>query len=313
MWRVLLAGGLLVLLTGLGAMGQSGQEQGAKTSSVAQTAGSAAPLPSFDVASVRENKSGGPRYSNFPLNYGPQYGVQDGLLIARNTGLLQLLVFAYKPDMFQVQRFRETLPDWAGPARYDIQARAISRPGKDEMRLMMQSLLAERFGMKVHHEMRELPVYAMVLVKAGKLGPMLKAHAADDPACSKMKIPEAVAGAFPSGCGVTASIPATHAGYMAVGGYNMTMDAGATALGGSGDVTDRPVVDKTGLTGKFDFTVEFVQSKNGGVGADAASQTEVTGPTFVEALKEQLGLKLVPDKAMVDVVVIDRLEKPSGE
>ena len=262
---------------------------------------------------MRENKSDGSRYSNFPLNYGPQFGVQDGLLIARNTGLLQLLVFAYKPDMFQIQMFRKNLPDWAGPARYDIQARANSRPGKDEMRLMVQSLLAERFGMKAHHEMRELPVYALVLAKTGKLGPMLKPHAADDPECSKMTIPEAVAGAFPSGCGVTASIPATHVGYTAIGGYNMTMEAGAPALGGSGAITDRPVVNRTGLAGRFDFTVEFVPGKNGRVGADAASQTDVAGPTFVDALKDQLGLKLVPEKAMVDVVVIDRLEKPSGE
>jgi uncharacterized protein (TIGR03435 family) len=310
MRKLLFAAGLLTLSTGLGALGQ---EQGAKTSSAAQTLGTVSPLPSFDVSSVRENKSGGPGYSNFPLNYGPQFGVQDGLLIVRNTGLLQLLVFAYKPDMFQIQRFRANLPDWARSARFDIQARANSRPGKDEMRLMMQSLLAERFGLKAHHEMRELPVYALAPAKPGKWGPMLKAHAADDPACSKMKIPEAVAGAYPSGCGVAASIPAKTAGDTAIGGYNMTMETVAPALGGSADITDRPVVDKTGLAGTFDFTIEFVPAKNGGVGGDAAAQTDVAGPTFVEALKEQLGLKLVPQTAMVDVVVIDRLERPSGE
>jgi uncharacterized protein (TIGR03435 family) len=309
MQRVFLVGGLLILLSGVRV---SGQEPAAVSGKAAQPASAITPLPSFDVSSVRENKSGEASYSNFPLNSGPQFGVQDGLLIARDTVFLQFLVFAYRPDMYQIQLFRARLPDWARSGHFDIQARTDSRPTKDEMRLMMQSLLAERFGMKIHHEMREREVYALVLVKPGKMGPMLKAHPEDDPSCSKVKIQAAVAGAYPGGCGMAASIAPKTAGNMAVAGYNMTMDAIAPALGGSGNIVDRPMVDKTGLTGKFDFTVEFTPDKNGGAGVDAGSP-DLAGLTAVEAFREQLGLKLVVEKAMVDVVVIDHLEKPSAE
>lgn len=165
--------------------------------------------------------------------------------------------------------------------------------------------------MKVHHEMREVPVYALILAKPGKTGPDLKLHPLDDPACVKMKLPQSVADAYPVGCGLAALVAPKTAGSMAVGGYNMTMAAAATALGGAGDVVDRPVVDKTGLTGKFDFTVEFAPETNDGRADDGAGFShQSAGPTFYEALREQLGLRLVPQKGMVDVIVIDHLERP---
>jgi uncharacterized protein (TIGR03435 family) len=82
-------------------------------------------------------------------------------------------------------------------------------------------------------------------------------------------------------------------------------------LGGAGNVVDRPVVDKTGLSGKFDFTVEFAPEMNDRrVDDESAFPAQSTGPTFYEALREQLGLKLVPQKGMADVIVIDHLERP---
>src|SRR3984957_9616263 len=198
-------------------------QQPTKSEAVEQAASPTAILPVFDVASVRENRSDEQRYSNFPLNPGPQYGVRDGLLIARNMLLLQYIVFAWKPDMFQIQMFRDRLPDWARTSRFDIQARAQSNPTKEEMRLMMQSLLIERFHMKVHHEMREVPVYALILAKPGKMGPNLKPHPSDDPVCLKMQIPQTVDGAYPGGCGLAAAVAPMAAGCGAVGGYNQTM------------------------------------------------------------------------------------------
>jgi uncharacterized protein (TIGR03435 family) len=305
-WLLLCAMGWIAFA----AVNAPGHEPSTKRDLEQQTTASTAPLAAFDVASVRENKSDEQRYSNFPLNPGPQYGVRDGLLIARNMVLLQYIVFAWKPDMFQIQMFRDRLPDWARTSRFDIQARAPSNPTKDEMRLMMRSLLIERFNMKVHYETREVPIYALILAKPGKIGPDLKPHPVDDPSCLKMQIPQPVAGAYPGGCGLAAAVAAKAAGSVAVGGYNMTMATVATALGGAGSVVDRPVVDKTGLMGKFDFTVEFAPETTDRRADDGGSfPSQSSGPTFYEALREQLGLRVVAQKGVADVIVIDHLER----
>ena len=299
-------GGLLLFVMGAavavpGALGQ-GVQSGAGTKVAEGDAG----LPSFEVASVRENKSDEASYSNFPLNPGPQYSSEGSLLIARNMLLLQYIVFAYKPTMFQLQAFRAKLPDWARSSRFDIQARANSSAGKDDMRLMMQSLLAERFHMQVHREKREVPVYALVMVKPGKTGANLKPHAADDPECLKMKLPSPIAGGYPVQCGAAASIGARTPGDVAAGGYNVSMDTVAVSLAGVGSL-DRPVVDETGLTGKFDFTIEFTPQPDDPAGV----RPDFEGTTLVQAVKEQLGLKLVPQKGSVDVIIIDCLERPT--
>src|SRR6202000_983973 len=190
-------------------VGTQKYERPTENNAAKQTAGATATPATFDVASVRENKSDGQRYSNFPLNPGPQYGVRDGLLIARNMVLLQYIVFAWKPDMFQIQMFRDRLPDWARKSRFDIQARAAGNPTKDEMRLMMQSLLVERFHIKVHHETRKVPVSALTLAKPGKARPELKSQPVDAPACLNMQMPQSVAGSYPPGCGLAAAIAPT--------------------------------------------------------------------------------------------------------
>jgi uncharacterized protein (TIGR03435 family) len=268
-------------------------------------------LPSFEVASVRENKSDEKNYSNFPLNSGPQYDSIGGLFVARNMLLLQYIVFAYKPNMFQIQEFRSKLPDWTRSSHFDIQARASGSPTKDDMRLMMQSLLADRFQMKVHHETREVSVFALVLVKPGQTGPNLQPHPVDDPECLKTQLPKSVAGAYPVACGAGASIAPRIEGDMATAGYNVSMEWVANALGGTANIVDRPVVDRTGLTGNYDFKVEFAPEPNNSASAGAALQDEPGGPSFADALKKQLGLKLVLQKMPIDIVVIDHLERPS--
>lgn len=110
------------------------------------------------------------------------------------------------------------------------------------------------------------------------------------------------------GCGLAAAVAPK--GSVAAGGYNMTMAAVAVALGGAGNVVDRPVVDKTGLVGKFDFTVEFAPETNDRRADDGGSfPFQSSGPTFYEALREQLDLKVVSQKGMEDVVVIDHLDR----
>jgi uncharacterized protein (TIGR03435 family) len=267
--------------------------------------------PQFDVASVRENKTGETPYSNFPLGPGPQFDAKGGLLMARDQLLLQYIVFAYKPDMFQIKEFRVKLPDWAQNARCDIEARADGNPTKDDMRLMMQSLLAERFHLVAHTVSHEDPVYAVVLAKPGVAGPQLKPHPTNDPTCASVVLPKAVAGAYAPACGASASIAPQMTGDSAVAGYNVTPEAIATAIGGTANITDRRVIDQTGLTGTFDYKLEFAPEQPVTAGSDAATDFVPVGPLLAEALKSQLGLKMVSQKKQVEVIEIDHLEKPT--
>jgi uncharacterized protein (TIGR03435 family) len=265
----------------------------------------------FEVASVRENRTGETPYSNFPLNQGPQFDAKGGLLMARDQLLLSYIVFAFKPDMFQIQRFRDQLPTWTR-TRYDIEARADGNPTKDDMRLMMQSLLEDRFHLVFHHETREETAYAMVLVKPATLGPRIMPHPADDPECAKDSIPKPLPGAFnPLACGASASVAPKLPGDFAVAGFNVTMNTIALGLGGAANLTDRQVIDRTGLTGSYDFALEFAPEQSLTARPDASADYGPGGPSFTEAVKDQLGIKLIPQKLPVDVIVIDHIEKPS--
>src|SRR5579883_776513 len=137
--------------------------------------------PKFDVASVKPSRSGSPSTSNFPLGPGDVYVRNGGYLTAKGFPLTTYIAFAYKIIGNQSQFLLPQLPDWAKTDRYDIQARAEGDPGKDQMRLMMRSLLADRFHLVTHYEDREVPVLAFALVRAGKTGPQLQPHSDETP------------------------------------------------------------------------------------------------------------------------------------
>lgn len=258
----------------------------------------------FEVASVRENRSDAKAFSNLPLGPGPQYVDIGGHLMSTNQLLLGYIVFAYKPTMYQIQQFRAQLPDWTRGAHYDIQARVDGHPGKDELRVMMQALLADRFKLKVHRETRREPVYALELTKV-RPGTGLRVHPADDPACAKADMPEAMPGTYPASCGAAWQTLPKVAGNFRIVARGMTPAMLAASIAGTGNIFDRPVVDATGLTGTYDYDLEFAPET--AIGADAAP----TGAPFSEALRAQLGLKLVPQKGAVEVIVIDHIERPS--
>ena len=140
----------------------------------------------FDVASVKQNKSapGSPVNSNIPLGPGDVYSPTGGLFSATNLPLATYGFFAYKISGNDLQSIVSQLPKWATTDRFDIQARAEGNPTKDQFRLMMQALLADRFKLAIHSETRQLPVFGLVLDKPGKLGPKLQIHPADS-ACSE--------------------------------------------------------------------------------------------------------------------------------
>jgi uncharacterized protein (TIGR03435 family) len=276
----------------------------------------------FDVASVKQDTTApSPTTVNSNIPLGPQdmFTPTGGLLSATNFPLLQYVIFAYKLTPDQVRDVLSQLPKWANTDRFDIQARATGNPTKDQFRLMMQALLADRFKLAIHHETRKLPVLALVLDKPEKLGPQLQRHPGDA-ACSTAPPPPGsapgpaatVAGGFPEVCGAIAFVQPSARGRLRYGARNLSMTAIAAYVSVP-QVTgvDRPVLDQTGLTGTFDFIIEFTPQLNGPLPPGANFQPDPNGPTFLEALKEQLGLKLDSKTGPVDVIVVDHVDHPS--
>jgi uncharacterized protein (TIGR03435 family) len=289
---------------------------------------------SFEVASVRKDRAGGRSYSNFDLDNGNAYwviGKTDNmapggdLFSAKNQPLMRYIVFAYKLSGTQELALRFDyysglklhVPDWVKNNGYDIEARASEPATKDQMRLMMQSLLADRFKLTVHWETRDAPVFALVLDRRRKAGPQLELHPTNDD-CATTAFPEnsgnGLAGeravslaALPIPCGMIAHLPPGAPGSNRIGGRNVTLALLASSLPTqTGLVTlPRPVIDSTGLKGGYDFWLEWTPEDTSEV------DNRESGGTFREALKNQLGLKLEPQKGSVQVLVIDHVEQPS--
>ena len=144
----------------------------------------------FDTATVRQNTTApsNARSSTFPLGPGDVYLSRGGFFGARNFPLYLYIFFAYKVTDNQEQFLDEQLPKWAFTDRFDIEARKEGNPTKDQMRLMMRSLLADRFRLAAHHEIRQLPVYALLVDQPGKLGPLLQKHP-DEVPCPDTPMP----------------------------------------------------------------------------------------------------------------------------
>ena len=270
----------------------------------------------FEAASVRENKSGGHATSNFPLDRGNVYSSTGGRFSATNQSVVSLLIFAYKINVSEfLGGLMRSLPSWVKTDKFDVNARAESGdPTKEDMRLMVQSLLEDRFKLRVHREKREVPVFGLYLSKPGKTGPQLKPH---DPASScAAPLPSPAAGApaaalvglWPATCGDGDEVaPARYR--LREGGRDMTMKAIADGLTGAGE-SDRAIQDRTGLDGTFDYILEFDPESLDRDGVSIAPHDD-SGPTFSEALKEQLGLQMKKEDGLVSIFVVDNLEYPS--
>lgn len=273
----------------------------------------------FDVASVKQNKSGrfpagDPPTTNVLLGPGDIYSPNGGLLSATNYPLTSYIQFAYKLPANQMLSLSPQLPKWATTERFDIQARAQGNPTKNQMRLMMQALLADRFKLAIHTESRQLPVFALVLVKSGKLGPQLRPHL-DDPPCAPQLVVgsgDTIGGGYPVACGGIIPIEPSKDGHMRLAARNVALTA--STLTGYGNL-NRPVLDRTGLEGTFDFFFEYAPDQPPGVSGAATNTangpSEPSGPTFLEALRDQLGLKLDSQTGPVETVVLDHIEEPS--
>jgi uncharacterized protein (TIGR03435 family) len=263
------------------------------------------PQPAFDVASVKPSPASGPANSNFPLGPGNAYTPNGGYFSATGFPLITYIAFAYK---VMGEQALEQLPGWARTDRFDIQARVQGNPTKDEMRLMMRSLLAERFKLAIHDDTRQVPVLAFVLVKPGKLGSQLRSHPSDTP-CPTDAPPAAVSPdpRYPLLCGGLLQMQPSAPGRLRLAGRNVTIDFIAKSLT---PALNRAMVDRTSLTGTFDFNLEWAPEIPGG-GKPGVEEQPDRGPTFEEALREQLGFKLESQKGPISVFVVDHLEHPS--
>src|ERR1700691_1847040 len=194
----------------------------------------------FEVASVKPNKSDAPPHANNPLGPGNVYSPYRGYFQAINFPLYTYILFAYKIMGNQEQFLRTQIPAWVMSDRFDIEARAEGNPDKDQMRLMMRSLLADRFKLGIHYETREVPVFALALPKAGKTGPTLQPHPEDYP-CST--VPQAsqsqVDGQFPVLCGGLFPLPPGAPGRQHIGARRVTMEFIANSLSAMGQL-ERP-------------------------------------------------------------------------
>jgi len=276
--------------------------------------------PSFDVVSVKQNKSDDPRgNANFPLGPGDVYTANGGHFTATGFPLITYIFFAFKVLGDQGQALVAQLPGWVNTDRFDIVAKTDGNPAKDtkdQMRLMMRSLLADRFKMTSRYETRQVPVFGLQYLKQGKTGPQLQAHPADAP-CST-EIPTAsgpgfdatVVGGYPTLCGGVLGMAPSATGRVRAGARNVTMAFIAKQLSGMGNL-GRPVLDQTGVTGTFDFVLEWVPEINGPNPVGPDFQPDPSGPTFLEAVKEQLGLKLDSQKGPSEFLVIDHIDHPS--
>ena len=194
-------------------------------------------------------------------------------------------------------------PKWVHSDMYKIDARAEGKPSR-EMMLgpMLQALLEDRFKLKIHREAEEKPVYALTVAKGGS-----KLKAFREGSC--VQIP------------LTRPLPPLEPGQRycdnMISARNPSLDAEAITMKDFSKlldlIVDRPVVDETGMTGKYDIHLKFSRDEvTTGLREPPPGASAPTGPTIFAAIQEQLGLKLVSTRGSVEFLVIDHVEKPSA-
>ncbi|HET9191414.1 MAG TPA: M56 family metallopeptidase [Vicinamibacterales bacterium] len=250
--------------------------------------------PAFDVVSIRENISG-----EFFGSFGYDPG---GQLTVVNNAVRNLIRNAYSVQNHQIVGG----PEWMNSARYDITAKSSGNPSQDRLRLMVRRLLVERFKLVAHRETRDIPIYALVVARPGRLGPELRPAKVDCMAIAAAAEKQGTKPEFPQppdnrpACG-TRSAP----GLMMGTGVSM-----ADLVRNLAGPADRMVIDRTALAGVWDLDLKYVPDQPlpdiPGLPAPPAD-----GASLFTALQEQLGLRLESQMAPVDLLVIDSIERPS--
>jgi uncharacterized protein (TIGR03435 family) len=222
--------------------------------------------------------------------------------------LREMITFAYQIQSFQL----EGGPGWIASDRFDIVAKpereVPSTGGQDPLRMMLRTLLADRFKLVMHKETKELPIFELVVARQdGRLGPQLRPAAVDCAARAAAARagtpPPASSGPpGPGSCGSTIN-PAR------VRGGGVTLATLASLLEGP---AQRLVIDRTGLAGNWDLEANYTPDRSQvPPGVELPSSIDPNGPSLFTAIEEQLGLKLRPARGPVEVLVIDSVQQPT--
>jgi uncharacterized protein (TIGR03435 family) len=241
-----------------------------------------APLP-FDVAVIKPSAV---TNGNFAFRTLP-----GGRLLATGVTLKMVIMYAYDVKAFRISGE----PGWVNTALWDMEAKVEGTQGRTspaQRRRMVRALLEDRFQLKVRHETREMPVFALV---AGKGGSMLTPHTGAPP-------------------------PPEQRIRMGRGLFSVKQGSTAPLVAELERQLWRPVVDKTGLEGEYDYTLQWKPEPGQG-GAESLGlppqpepqpPADSDGPSIFTALREQLGLRLDSQKGPVEIIVIEGVEKPSA-
>jgi uncharacterized protein (TIGR03435 family) len=230
----------------------------------------------FEVASIKPSQPGTGIYTIKPLPGGHGY-------TAQNAPAKLMISLMYKVPMRQIVGD----PDWINSDPFDVEARADHSYSIDDLHVMYQNLLADRFNLKFHWETREGPVYALTIDKSGL----------------KMKA---------DGTGQAMSIPILPVAAGAFKGTQVPMKYLSYWLGQQLQNDGRPVVDETGLSESYDFTLSFAPQLPPNISRDSLPPEMQELPSIFDAVKQQLGLKLEATKGPVEYFIIDHIEKPSA-
>jgi uncharacterized protein (TIGR03435 family) len=222
------------------------------------------------------------------------------MVVITNAPLRLIIVQAYQLDPF-TERF--TLiggSERVLSARFDIQAQVPAAAPSGQQHLMLQRLLAERFGLRMHTESRQVPAYIVSVLQAGRLGPRLLSSAHD---CAAFVAARRANPSIAEPRGADGR-PLCLNAYEYQAGTRTIRDAGpiTSIVRRTQAYLDRPLVDGTGLTGTFEWAVSFAFGRN---------SEESGAPSVFTAFQEQLGLRLEPANAPMDVMVIDSIEMPT--
>ena len=288
------------------------------------------PNPTFEVASVKPSEPQTGNMLRIMMRGGP--GSPDpGQITYTNVSLKILIQNAYNVKGYQI-----TAPAWLDSQRFDIAAKIPKGATKEQFQKMLQNLLAERFKLVLHHETKDLPLYALVVAKNG---PKLKESAKEDPAAAAAAANAPPLPADGARIRVGADGKLQMPPGMGKGGMMMMMSPNGMQMTANGvkvaalietiaNQMGRPVTDETKLTGDYDISLNFTPENMGqmmggmppplpaGEGAPmhASGGPESGGaPTLAVALQEQLGLKLESKKGPVDMLVVDSMEKVPTE
>lgn len=259
----------------------------------------------FDIVSIKPNTSG-----SLARSIGPQPGGFGGL----NVSARELIAYAYAISQNSSSIQIAGGPAWLDRDRFDVDARLAVRLAPAQYAPLVQRLLADRFHLQVHRETRDLPVYALVAAREDRpQGPGMRANPVD---CDARRAAARAAGGPPPLTGTGTAPPdrpvcAVRIMPGVMRGGAVSMSVLATYLGG---VAGRLVVDKTNIPGTFDIDLEWTPDSFTAAGAARPDDRPVdpNGPSLFTALQEQLRLKLQTDTAPMDVVVIDRLDRPEA-